>query len=157
MNEVIDLFKIETKTLSYNEIIQYIFLNNMDRKRILLNLDKISNNKELFICCLDIFCKGLVYMHSKTGKKVIVNNLTEDDIQNTIDRISMTGIITIISLLSPIDAEELSDMKHTRKCIKESINNIHALKDDDFLHNFYFTLNVGNVIYKIKFDIIHIT
>lgn len=164
MDEFISSLNIEHRRMTYNDIIEYIFRKNTTGKRILLRLDHLNSNKELFISCLDMFCKGLIYMHATNDNRVIINNLTQHDIQATIDRLSMTGILTIISMSksttttdgSPSDSNSLALVEQQHSCIRNSLHNIESLADNEALHNFYFNLNVGTMVYNIRFKIVNL-
>ena len=162
MDDFISSLNIEHKQMAYNDIIEYIFRTNTNGKRILLRLDHLNSNKELFISCLDMFCKGLIYMHATNDHRVIINNLTQNDIQATIDRLSMTGILTIISMSTtttggpPSDSNSLASVEQQHSSIRNSLHNIESLADDEALHNFYFNLNVGNMVYNIRFKIVNL-
>lgn len=162
MDDFISSLKIEHKQMTYNEIIDYVFTKNTNDKRILLRLDHLTSNKEIFISCLDMFCKGLIYMHAVKDQKVIINNLTQHDIQATIDRLSMTGIFTIITMSAPsnevdqCDSNSLVLIEQQHNSIRNSLHNIESLADDEALHKFYFNLNVGNLVYNIRFKIVNL-
>lgn len=162
MDDFINSLKLEHQQMTYNEIIDYIFTKNTNDKRIILRLDHLTSNKEIFISCLDMFCKGLVCMYAVKDQKVIINNLTQHDIQATIDRLSMTGILTIITISStsnevvPCDSNSLSLVQQQHSCIRNSLHDIENLADDEDLHKFYFNLNVGNIIYNIRFKLVNL-
>jgi len=139
---------IEEKTLEYNNVIKYIFTQNHENKRILLNLDKAKTDNELFICCLDIFCKGLVYMH-EYDSRVILNDLTTSHIQDTIDRLSMTGIMTIIEILQ----NNNTDSTPTKTIIQNNINVLSESSDNVDISKLHFDMIIGELIYRIRFQI----
>lgn len=162
MDDFIKSLKLEHRKMTYHEIIEYIFTKNTHNKRILLRLDHLNSTKEIFISCLDMFCKGLIYMHAAKDRKVIINNLTQHDIQATIDRLSMTGIMTIISVSNtsneeaPCDSNCSSIIEQQHNCIQSSVDSIESLDDNEDLHRFHFNLNVGNIVYCIRFKIVHL-
>lgn len=55
---------------------EYMFRTNTGDRIIQLNLEGIENNKDLFLCFIDLFCKGLVLCYGMGSKSIDFDCLT---------------------------------------------------------------------------------
>jgi hypothetical protein len=160
MKSILDTNLIKHRNVNYQELVKYIFVENNGKKIILQNND-LRTNKDIFTFCFDLFCKGLLICHGYADNVVHIDNLTLDDIRIVIDKLSYSGIITIIQvetdLLENGDEDNYQDrQKSAHYVISESIRLLNAANDNDQLDNFSFRLKVMNLIYVIRFKIVRL-
>jgi hypothetical protein len=133
----------------------YMFCTNgphSKQKWIQLDLQGVSNTKDLYCMCLDLFCKGMVLMHG-TDNKVYVDDLTTDQIQDIAKCMYLAGI------QCHLDMEDVSDDDNEvekQTVLLKSIQHIHELHDHLPMSSYSFALKVGSKICKIRFSIHHI-
>tara|TARA_B110000261_G_C13018901_1_gene331262 strand:+ start:157 stop:624 length:468 start_codon:yes stop_codon:yes gene_type:complete len=153
------MFNVHNKehtTVDYNELLEHIYFKNLQNKRILIEVNSIKSTKELFKFCLDLFCKGLVLCHGDDTKRVEIDSLSMSQIQEVIDKLSYTGIMTIIQVLIKdpnSDEAHKDDTVMCRTILQDSVNKIEHYPDNDILKTYNFKIKVGNNIFCIFFDI----
>jgi hypothetical protein len=184
MKSILDSERVTNKQVDYEELIQTIFFKNKsDRKRIIINASLLNSQKDLFYFALDLFCKGLVYVYGGDNKSIVLDALSMEDIQNVIDLLSYTGIMTIIRIISadlptiepPKTSSEIYGMtddpfmlsddeceqddaiaKHEQSSYNVIHNSLETLSNSHTscdLSEYNFQLKVKDMIYVIQFDV----
>ena len=127
-----------------------IFLKNPNNLPIKLNmLDPLKNTKDIFYFCTDLFLKGIFYINVNKDNKVIVNDLSLDDIFFTVKKLKNAKIQTNIT----IDGNE-SDRSKYKTIIKNSIERVKNMVDNDYLKEYYLLIPINDCIYKISYELI---
>jgi hypothetical protein len=162
------IFDYENKqqhlNVNYNELLEQIYSNNDAKKRIFIEAKSLSSTKELFRFCLDLFFKGLVFCNGDSNRRVEIDNLSMEQIQDVIDKLSYTGIMTIIQVIlkdSSIhehdDSSSLTQTEYVRKraytILQESVKRIDLYPENDELTNYNFKIKAGDNVFCIFFDI----
>jgi len=126
-----------------------IFLKNHNDLPIILNiLDPLKNIKDIFYFCTDLFIKGIFYMNAKENTKVVINDLKLDDIYSTINKLKNAKIQTNIT----IEGTEIDRSKY-KYIIKESIECVKKMADNESLQDYYLFIPINDSIYKISFQL----
>jgi hypothetical protein len=144
-----------------NDLAEFMFLRNVNDAVIDLSLGGIENNKDLFFFCLDLFCKGLVFLFGENGK-VDVEKLSLDNFKLVKQKMELAGINTKLNVLvenattiSLIEDDSAPPDVKTYNSI-----NIHELdneSDDKDLSEYIFTLKFEKMKYNINFELVHRT
>lgn len=158
MDKLVDL----SVEMCIDDLANFMFLKNTNDAIIELSLGGIENNKDLFFFCLDLFCKGLVFLYGNDGK-VNVDTLGEEQFNTVKRKMSLAGINTVLDFevnpVPPLDdqLDVSSDAPPDVPPISNSLN-IHELDMDSChknLKDYVFKLKMGPVIYKIHFELVH--
>ena len=161
-----------TKGVHYDELLKHIYTDNRNNHRICIEANTLRHTKDLFRFCLDLFCKGLVMCHGDENKRVEVDNLSMKQIQYVIDKLSYTGIMTIVQIFSKNENDcnedlctdsndvntPLIDIEKEREAnaysiLKNSLELIDSLPDNDPMIHYSFKILVGEMVYCIRFEI----
>jgi len=127
-----------------------IFIKNINNLPISLNLeDPLNNPKDIFYFCSDLFFKGVYYMHKNINNKVIINNLTLEQMYEVVSKLKLAKINTIINILST-DV----DQKQAHAIINTSMHNVRAMNDHDDIHKYFLSIPINGVLYSISFRLI---
>lgn len=127
-----------------------IFLKNHNNLPIKLNmLDPLKNTKDIFYFCTDLFLKGIFYINTNKDNKVIVNDLSLDDIFYTVKKLKNAKIQANVT----IDGSE-SDRSKYKTIIKNSIERVKNMVDNDYLKEYYLLIPINDCIYKISYELI---
>jgi hypothetical protein len=155
MQHVLDVLKTEHKNVTYEELIDYIFLKN-NKKRIILQTPTLRHSKDIFYFCLDIFCKGLLCSFGDENKRLEMDTLNMIQIQYVIDKLSYTGIMSRIQIECPMEKEsQLIDAidSSALSVVTKSLSDLNRMRDDEELKNFYFSLKLKECTYVISFEL----
>jgi hypothetical protein len=137
-----------------NELADFLFIKNVNNTIIELQLGGISNNKDLFFFCLDLFCKGLVKLFGIEGKSVNLEDLTEDNFISVREKMLCAGINANLSIFPSEISIDLRDEDGKQK----SILNLEELNTEDnnkALKEYEFKVMNNNKLYIVKFNLVH--
>lgn len=127
-----------------------IFLKNPNDLPIKVNmLDPLKNTKDIFYFCTDLFFKGIFFMNADKKMKVVVNDLSLDDIFSTVKKLKNAKIQTSIT----IDGTA-TDKNKFKSIIRNSIDEVKKMGDFEPLQNYYLLIPMNNSIYKISFQLL---
>ena len=150
MKSILDLNTQEEKTVDFTELVEYIYHGNRAKKKILIKTSDLNNSKDIFCFCLDLFCKGIVMCHGDESRRVEVETLTMEQLQEVIDKLAYTGIMTIIQVVMSSEGDENTS---DHRFLKDSVDNIYKVDDNAVLQDFNFKLKVKNMVYVIRFEL----
>lgn len=173
MKNIFDFNERHTKGVCYHELLERIYITNRNNNRIFIEANTLRNAKDLFRFCLDLFCKGLVLCHGDENKRVEVDKLSMQQIQYVIDKLSYTGIMTIVQILckdettcieedtshksdsldKPLIDKQKEYEANAYSILKKSVELIDSFPDNDPIKNYSFKILVGDLVYCIRFDI----
>lgn len=126
-----------------------IFIKNVNNLPILLNLkDPLKNPKDIFYFCTDLFFKGLFYIHRKSNK-VIINDLTLEQIYEVISKMKNAKIITVLNIINT-DV----DQKQAHSIINESIRKVKAMNEHEDFNKYFLSIPIHGVLYSLSFKLI---
>jgi len=150
MKSILDHGISERKTVDFEELVNYIFFKNASKKKILIETSDLRTSKDIFCFCLDLFCKGLILCNGDENKRVEVESLQIEDIQNVIDKLSYTGIMTIVQIST---LKEMDNAGTPHDLLVKSVNDINSFPDNGTLSEYDFKLRVNEVVYIIRFEL----
>jgi hypothetical protein len=125
-----------------DDLAEFLYVKNKSNARINLDLQGIEDIKDLFCFCIDLLCKGLIYVCNNTN--IDLDTITEDKFKLTSDKLSRTGIQTNLSI-NPNIENLPSQVDMGIAFTNPAITN---LCDHEFK-----IVTINNV-YKVKFEII---
>jgi hypothetical protein len=81
--------------MKIDDLAKFVYIENVNNARIDLNIHGLQDVKDLFCFCIDMMCKGLVHICSKTTKAVSIDldSITNEQFSNVANKLSCTGII----------------------------------------------------------------
>jgi hypothetical protein len=128
-----------------------IFLKNPNNLPILLDItrDPLKNTKDIFYFCADIFFKGLFYLHHTADNKVIINNLSIEQIYEVISKLRNAKIMTSIKII-----EKEVDQTQAHTIINDSLKRVKDLQDHENLNTYDLRIPLNGVLYSISFGLI---
>ena len=150
MKSILDHRIKERKNVDFEQLVDYIFFKNNTRKKILIETSDLHNSKDIFCFCLDLFCKGLVLCHGDANRRVEVESLQVEQLQDVIDKLSYTGIMTIVQISTK---ENMENINTPHDMLLKSVNEIQSFKDNDSLDKYNFKLQVKDQVYIIRFEL----
>lgn len=171
MQSLLDTSYTQNKNVNYNELVEYIYEKNQG-KRIVIQAESVNTAKELFYFCLDLFCKGLLYLFGDEHNRVRIDTMSLSQIQKVIDKLGYTGIMTIIHIeqksvfmnnkeqygyvdhlsLTSQDVVSITSPSPSQ-FVQNSLNNIEKKTDNQDLSSYKFHLVNKDLIYIIHFEI----
>jgi len=131
--------------VSINDLISFLFLANKDDAKVEMSLDGIEHNKDMFMFCLDIFCKGLVVLYSDGTNHVELTKLTLENFDFVRCKMRNAGIDVFLE----ID----QDTKQTPASL--NFDHILALPNDLDVDKYHFEIRTPDGTYKIHFKLFH--
>lgn len=127
-----------------------IFLKNPNDLPVKVNiLDPLKNAKDIFYFLTDLFLKGIFYMNTNEKMKVVINDLSLDDIFSTVKKLKNAKIQTNIA----IEGSEI-DKSTFKYIIKDSIERVKKMSDDQSLQDYYLLIPMNDSIYRISFQLL---
>lgn len=139
--------KILNIDMNINDFAEFMFTKNVNNAEIFLELGGIEDNKDLFYFCLDLFCKGLIYMFGENGK-INIELITYEQFNQVKQKMLLAGIV--VNLLY----EDISNSNNSIN--KNTIINLDEIEKDENnlnLKDYEFTITTDKLIYKINFDL----
>lgn len=138
--------KILNIDMNINDFAEFMFTKNVNNAEIFLELGGIEDNKDLFYFCLDLFCKGLIYMFGENGK-INIELITYEQFNQVKQKMLLAGIV--VNLL-------YEDISNSNSINKNTIINLDEIEKDENnlnLKDYEFTITTDKLIYKINFDL----
>ena len=127
-----------------------ICLKNPNNLPIHLNLvHPPQSSKEIFTFCSDLFWKCIHVMYTNESKKVIINDLSIENIYATINKLKNAKIRTNIN----VHGKE-SDVKRYKSIIENSIQTVKEMNDHELLEKYFLLIPLNEYIYKITFTLL---
>jgi hypothetical protein len=122
---------------------EIMFVRNTDNIPLHINFQGIENNKDLFLCFIDLFCKGLVICYGNGNKSINFEDLDQEKFNNIRTKMACAGIIVNMDIIEcPIK-------------LPVSINSqeIEDKYDMNPLESYYFKIFNYPYIYVINFNL----
>lgn len=144
-----------------DDLAEFLFLKNVNNVSVELSLGGIENNKDLFFFCLDLFCKGLVFLYGEGTKSVTIDKLTEKQFQYIQNKMLCAGIhvnLVVFPLdieLDVVDTEaSTSQISQQNKCVL-NVDELTRAPDSMPIKDYEFKLFNNDMMYVISFELIH--
>lgn len=77
-----------------------IIFSNKSNLPINISIAGIQDTYDLFCFCLDIFIKGIIYLHGNGESKLNILSLSMMDLKNVTDKMKKTGIEVSIEVIT---------------------------------------------------------
>ena len=141
----------EAITLEVEQLAKYMFVENTD-KLIGLDIHGLGDTKDMFCFCLDLFCKGIVYVCGENGRADI-ESMTSEQYQTISKKMLYAGIRCHTDFEA---IEEGMTVEDIRKLLHTSIHAVHLAPGNLPLKDYCFQIKLSESICTISFEIIHI-
>lgn len=151
--------------IEVDELAEFLFIKNEDNIVVELSLGGITDNKDLFYFCHDLFCKGLVILYGKENA-LIINDITDEQFFHVKKKMSNAGInvqLDIINREAPPDLVDTSSdvpCDLPREVLYPNVNmhELEALPNHLRLEDYKFEINfTPELSYGISFSLFHKT
>lgn len=127
-------------------LVEYVFRNEKNTK-IYLNLpfgeEGIRNDHDLFLFFVDLLCKGLVLLYGNGGQRVLIDNLSFENIDYVKSKLKNAGVILNIQT-----KEVIGDKSIVVKPAIVSEGNTNTLKD------YVLRIVTNGLEYNISFELL---
>ena len=141
----------EAITLEIEQLAKYMFVENTD-KLIGLDIHGIGDTKDMFCFCLDLFCKGIVFVCGENGRADI-ESMTGEQYQTIAKKMLYAGI-KCHTEFTPIEKD--MSLEDIRKLLHTSIHAVHLAPGNLQLKDYCFQIKLGESICTISFEIVRI-
>jgi len=131
-----------------DHLAEFIFTKNVNNAIIELSLNGLENAKDFFFFCLDLFCKGLVFMFGEGSLSVNVNNIKIEQFVQLREKLRLAGIEVHLDAQPP-DVDVKSDE------IFINIMELQEMSDSLPLKDYKFIIKCCEFTYIINFDLFH--
>jgi hypothetical protein len=84
--------------MSMHDTIEFIFSKNTNNEPVLLSLQQLNGDFDLFLFLIDVLCKGFILLYGENGR-LNVDNLTNDQIIYVKQKLKNTGIELVLESL----------------------------------------------------------
>jgi len=142
----------EAITLEVEQLAKYMFTENTDDKRIGLDIHGLGHSKDLFCFCLDLFCKGIVFVCGENGR-ADVDAITVEQFHTISKKMLLAGIkcnIDFESMESDMTQEE------SRLLLHKSISDVKNAPDNLDVAAYFFKIKVQQSVCTLRFNMIRI-
>ena len=133
------------------------FTNTIPSCNFKLHLPNANNNKDVFLFCFDLFCKGLIFLFgNKCNNNISVNfnNLSEYQLDEVRKKLKLLGISTHI-LTYDLHTAALLDFPITPKLFPQSIDNINKQPSDLSLNEYVVRGVTNETMFELYFEILN--
>jgi len=139
----------------FHELAIHIFKNNVNQ-HMMIGIDSITNNKQLFSFCFQLLCSGLVMLYGD-GKKLQLNKITMDQLECVKSKLKYAQIKlkTVLYdhdtavMLDMIPSESVNEMT----VLSNSMATLNEMSEDKPLEDYLITLYMNNNVMQLYFEI----
>lgn len=140
--------------MGVEDLAKFVFIDNKTDAIVYLSMEGLETSKDLFYFCLDLFCKGLVYLFG-ANNRVDLDNLTMNNFIVIQKKLKNAGVVVGLKIYDDIVDDENSNSEAVPKAIinTDHINNLDnnlQLKEYSFILR---KLNT-NQVYEVNFDLL---
>lgn len=129
--------------MEIGDFAEIMFTKNENNYPVPINFQGIENNKDLFLCFMDLFCKGLIICYGNGNRSINFDDLDLDKFKYIKTKMANAGIIINMNV---IKVEYL---------LTTSINSneIERQLDDLPLESYHFKIYNNFFIYDMSFEL----
>lgn len=137
-----------------DELAEFIFVQNVNDAVVEMSFEDnaITNSKDLFYFCLDLFCKGLVRLFGHNGNRVEIHSLSMENFELVRNKMRNAGIDVDLKIVS--HEEPFESVLHTSKSVINLPELIDA-NDSLSLDAYEFKVITDTIVYAIRFRLVH--
>lgn len=129
--------------MEIGDFAEIMFTKNENNYPVPINFQGIENNKDLFLCFMDLFCKGLIICYGNGNRSINFDDLDLDKFKYIKTKMANAGIVINMNV---IKVEYL---------LTTSINSneIERQLDDLPLESYHFKIYNNFFIYDMSFEL----
>jgi hypothetical protein len=146
-------YKIDVQDLA-----NFIFVENQNNLNVIIEINSIKSNQELFFFLFDLLCKGLILVYGEKGSnKVCLNHLTIEQFEFMKTKFKNAHIkldIVIYDHSTAMLLDLLDENYKKRNLIKESMSKLELMKNNEPLKDYVFNILIEDNLFCINFEII---
>lgn len=140
--------------MQIDDLAKFLFTENVNNVPIQLSIGELSDNKDLFFFCLDLFCKGLVLLYSEGSRSVSIDKITEEQFQHIQSKMSCAGIKVDLHVF-PLDIEVAIHDDNNNKVSVLNVQELNEAPTNKPFHEYEFKLINQDMMYVVNFELVH--
>jgi len=129
--------------MEIGDFAEIMFTKNENNYPVLINFEGIENNKDLFLCFMDLFCKGLIICYGNGNRTINFDDLDLEKFKYIQTKMMNSGIVIHMNVV-PVDYELPTSINS---------NEIESQPDDLSLESYHFKIYNKFYIYDISFEL----
>jgi hypothetical protein len=129
--------------MEIGDFAEIMFTKNENNYPVLINFEGIENNKDLFLCFMDLFCKGLILCYGNGNRTINFDDLDLEKFKYIQTKMMNSGIVIHMNVV-PVDYELPTSINS---------NEIESQPDDLSLESYHFKIYNKFYIYDISFEL----
>jgi hypothetical protein len=138
---------LQKMNIEVDDLAKLMFLDNTQDARLELSLGGIEHNKDLFYFCLDLFCKGLVFLFG-SNNRVELDKLNEEQFGIVRKKMGNAGIDVQLRLYEDIPDDG-------DRSVNINISHLESLPDNLDIGEYSFVIRTPLLVYNINFVLFH--
>lgn len=129
--------------MEIGDFAEIMFTKNENNYPVLINFEGIENNKDLFLCFMDLFCKGLILCYGNGNRSINFDDLDLEKFKYIQTKMMNSGIVIHMNV-EPVEY-----------LLNTSINSdeIESQPDDLSLESYHFKIYNNFLIYDMSFEL----
>lgn len=129
--------------MEIGDFAEIMFTKNQDNYPLAINFEGIENNKDLFLCFMDLFCKGLVLCYGNGNRSIDFDDLDFEKFNHIKIKMANAGVIIHMNF---VNTEYLQFTSINSEEIEYQPNNLP-------LEEYHFKIFNKSFIYDINFSL----
>jgi hypothetical protein len=135
--------------MEVDHLAEFMFLKNVNNAVIELSLNGLQNTKDFFFFCLDLFCKGLIFLFAPAGAtSVNINDLSVEQFGILRDKMRLAGLDVTLDVQPP-------DVDIGPDDVYMNLQELYTAPDELPMKDYKFMIKCSEFTYMIHFDIFH--
>lgn len=136
--------------MNVNELARFLFVNNEDNRRVVINLNGIDGTKDLFCFCFDMMCKGLVLLFG-TDNRVSLNQISLEQFEVLRKKMQCVGIDIMLEVF-PVDPPPTHLDFYTQNML--NMHQVMAGPIRERLEEYTFKIQTQDTLYNVTFKVL---
>jgi len=129
--------------MEIGDFAEIMFTKNENNYPVLINFEGIENNKDLFLCFMDLFCKGLILCYGNGNRTINFDDLDLEKFKYIQTKMANSGIIIHMNVI-PVEYKLITSINS---------NEIESQPDDLSLETYHFKIYNNFFIYDMSFEL----
>lgn len=147
--------QVTNMNCGFQDLVVHIFTNNANQ-HMMIGIESIHNNKQLFSFCFQLLCSGLVMLYGD-GKKLQLNKVTMDQLECVKNKMKYAQI-KLKTIMYDYDTAVMLDMVpeenvNEMTVLSRSMAMLNEMGEDNPLDEYTITLYLNDCIMQLYFEI----
>lgn len=129
--------------LGIDDLADFLFVKNKANALVELELNGISDTRDLYCFCIDLLFKGLVLVCCGYGRSLEIESISNEQFREVMDKMKLAGILVMLAV------EEKSENEPPGICMGEAYKSKRILE----LAEYTFTMTSSEKKYDVNFKL----